>query len=192
MNIIPQNDQEYKALIMIVDDNPEFVKGIELTLEMEGYQVITAANGQLALDRIQAAFLGRGEEEVSIERLPDLILADIMMPVMDGYTLYERLRISPYTNHIPFIFITAKTAEEDVRHGKELGADDYLAKPFSPEDLISTVRGKLRRVRQRRILKTSLPQNSTTPRSGMLILVGVVSVLIIAAFILGIVVGQIW
>ncbi len=190
MSNTEEKEQEYKGLIMVVDDNAEFLSGVELTLQMEGYQVIIAVNGQHALDKLQTAFLGKGEEGVSMERLPDLILADIMMPVMDGYALYDRVRASPYTNHIPFIFLTAKSAQEDIRHGKELGADDYLAKPFSTEDLLASIRGKLRRDRQRRTLTSYLSQDFNGPRSGMVILVAVVSLLVLGAFCLGLALPQ--
>ena len=149
MSTKQQNTQSSKALIMVVDDNPEFLNGIGLTLEMEGYQVWTAIDGQDALDQLKAAFLG---EEGDKKRLPDLILVDIMMPVMDGYALYDEMRSNPYLNHIPFIFLTAKSAKEDIRYGKELGADDYLTKLASSEDIMSTIRGKLRRVEQQRAL----------------------------------------
>ncbi|MBN1873192.1 MAG: SUMF1/EgtB/PvdO family nonheme iron enzyme [Anaerolineae bacterium] len=120
-------------IILVVDDNPELVDGVKLTLEMEGYQVLTAGSGQAALqvlDRIT----------------PDLILADIMMPNLDGYELYIRVHDNPYWVHIPFIFLTAKTSKEDIRRGKELGAEDYITKPFDPQDVVATVRGKLKRM----------------------------------------------
>lgn len=146
---IAHNDQE---LIMVVDDNPEFLSGVELTLEMEGYKVWTARNGQDALNQLKAAFLQEGGAKEN--RLPDLILVDIMMPVMDGYALYDEMRANPYLNHIPLVFLTAKSDEEDIRFGKELGADDYLTKMAPAEDLLATIRGKLKRVEQQRALAT--------------------------------------
>lgn len=187
-----QLNRGYEALIMVVDDNPDFLSGVELTLQMEGYRVLTAANGQQALDQLQAAFLGKGEEGASLNRLPDLILADIMMPVMDGYEFYDRVRSSPYTNHIPFIFLTAKSSDEDIRRGKELGSDDYLAKPFPPEDLLASVKGKLKRARQRRTMMDRLTEDFNGPRSGMIIVVAVVGLLIISAFCLGLLLPQLW
>ena len=138
-------------LIMVIDDNLEFLKAIQLTLEMEGYRVITAPNGQAALDKLQAGFKAQVQKPALLKRLPDLILADIMMPLMDGYNFFERVRANPYLNHIPVVFITAKSSREEVRHGKELGADDYLTKPFSPEDLLAVVRGKLKRREQQHL-----------------------------------------
>jgi CheY-like chemotaxis protein len=180
-----QNNQDYKALIMVVDDNSEFLSGVELTLEMEGYKVWTALNGQHALDKLKTAFRGSGEEGPSLKRLPDLILADIMMPVMDGYALYERVRANPYLNHIPFIFLTAKSAEEDIQYGKELGVDDYLSKPVSPEVLLASVRGRLRRLEQQRSLTAQFTGEPTRP-TGAVILIAILGALIIIGFLLGV------
>lgn len=111
-----------ERIVLVVDDNPELVDGVKLTLEMEGYQVLAAIAGQEALD--------------ILERItPDLILADIMMPGMDGYELYERVHQDERWVQVPFIFLTAKTAKADIRRGKEMGADDYITKPFDLEEL---------------------------------------------------------
>ena len=122
-----------ETIILVVDDNPELVDGVKLTLEMEGYQVLAATDAQGALD--------------ILERItPNLILADIMMPEMDGYELYERVHQDERWVQVPFIFLTAKTAPEDIRRGKEMGADDYITKPFDPEDVVAAVRGRLKRM----------------------------------------------
>ncbi|RME77594.1 MAG: DNA-binding response regulator [Chloroflexi bacterium] len=139
--------------IMVVDDNVDFLNGIELTLQMEGFEVVRAASGQEALQILEQAFHRQMQASDPAARyLPDLIVADIMMPGLDGYALYEEISNNPYLAHIPFIFLTAKTEAEDIRKGKQLGVDDYLTKPFSPEDLLATIRGKLRRVEQQRTL----------------------------------------
>ena len=118
------------AIILVIDDNPELVDGVKLTLEMEGYQVLSATSGPEALD--------------ILDRItPDLILADIMMPGMDGYELYERVHSDPRWIQTPFIFLTAKTSPDEIRKGKEMGADDYITKPFDPMQLGKTVREKL-------------------------------------------------
>ena len=118
------------GIILVVDDNLDLVDGVKLTLEMEGFQVLAAGSGQEAL--------------TVLERItPDLILADIMMPNLDGYELYVRVHKDPRWVHVPFIFLTAKTSKEDIRKGKEMGADDYITKPFDPQDLVAAVRGKL-------------------------------------------------
>jgi len=119
--------------ILVVDDNPELVDGVKLTLEMEGFRVLTASSGADAL-----AILKR--------TVPDLILADIMMPEMDGYELYERVHKNERWLKVPFLFLTAKTDKVDIRRGKEMGADDYITKPFEPQDLVAAVQGRLKRM----------------------------------------------
>lgn len=180
------SNQEHSPLIMVIDDNPEFLSGIQLTLEMEGYQVWLAANGQKALERLKSAFRGLGRGQPGLQYLPDLIVADIMMPVMDGYELYEKVRVNPYLNHIPIIFLTAKSAEEDVQRGKELGVDDYLTKPISPEVLLASIRGKLKRMQQQQALATQFAGELDQQFKGVPIVVLIISVLLIVAFLLGV------
>lgn len=179
MDSTEQIDQKPASLILVVDDNLEFLSGVELTLTMEGYQVWTATNGQEALYKLQTAFQGKEEEETSLDRLPDLILADIMMPLMDGHNFYERVRANAYLNHIPFIFLTAKSSQDDIRYGKELGADDYLTKPFSPEDLLASIRGKLRRVEQQQTLARQFTGDTGKP-GGFALLIIILAALIVA------------
>ena len=128
MNSLQNNEQ---ALIMAIDDNAEFLNGLQLTLEMEGFSVWTAAHSQQALDQLRTVFLGRNKKNTPFSRLPDLIMSDIMMPVMDGYQFYDYVRSNPNLHHIPVIFLTAKSPEDDICRGKELGPDDYLTKPCS-------------------------------------------------------------
>lgn len=124
-----------EAQILVVDDVPAFLENMTMTLEMAGYRVLTAIDGGTALRIMES-------EPV------DLILADISMPGMNGYQLLERVRQNSEWLWIPFVFLTARTLDSDVRYGKELGADDYLTKPIQPEDLLASVQGKLRRARQ--------------------------------------------
>lgn len=182
------NLQNQNALIMVVDDNPEFLSGIELTLEMEGFKVWTAENGKSALDQLEKAFLLKQRTGGSgLEGLPDLILADIMMPEMDGYEFYDKVRSNPFTNHIPFIFLTAKSADENIREGKELGADDYFSKLAPPEDLLASIKGKIKRVEQRRQINEEVVGDPTKSlMSGSFIAIAVISSLVMAAFCLGI------
>jgi DNA-binding response OmpR family regulator len=121
-----------QVTILIVDDQPEILSGLQLTLESGGYRVLLAEDGHLALEQLY-------RETVH------LIVADIAMPEMNGYQLYERVRTDPILVRIPFIFLTARALDSDVRYGKMLGADDYLAKPVKPEDLLAVVEGRLRR-----------------------------------------------
>lgn len=106
--------------------------GIRDILEMADYRVVTALDGQEALKWME-------------QNEPDLIVSDIMMPRMDGYQLFSAVRANPQWVSVPFIFLTAKDQRTDVRLGKQLGADDYLTKPFEPEDLLVAVEAKLER-----------------------------------------------
>lgn len=121
--------------ILVVDDQPDLVRLIALALETSGYQVCTASDGLEALAILQAQPV-------------DMILADIAMPRMNGYQLYQRVRENPQWVPIPFVFLTARALDSDIRYGKELGVDDYLLKPVQPEDLLAAVQGRLRRAQQ--------------------------------------------
>ena len=179
MDSTEQTNQTAAPLILVVDDNLEFLSGVELTLSMEGYQVWTATNGQEALYKLENASQGKAKEKATQDRLPDLILADIMMPLMDGHNFFERVAANPHLNHIPFIFLTAKSSQEDIRHGKELGVDDYLTKPFSPEDLLATIRGKLKRAEQQRMV-VSQPANAPRKSGWIALLILILAALIVA------------
>lgn len=132
------------AAILIVDDEPDLLENIGLALEVEDYRVFTATDGHQAL-----AIL----EDHSI----DLILADIAMPGMNGYQLYDRVRENPAWMTTPFIFLTARSMDSDIRYGKEMGVDDYLTKPIRAGDLLAVVRGKLRRAEQLQQAKAQPP-----------------------------------
>jgi DNA-binding response OmpR family regulator len=123
------------AQILIVEDQPGVRVCMQQILHMSGYQVLIASDGEEALSILH-------DQDV------DLILADIMMPNMDGFQLFEQVVQNPNWVRIPFIFITARALESDVRYGKELGVDDYLVKPVQAKDLLAVVRGKLRRVQR--------------------------------------------
>ena len=115
--------------ILIVDDEERMVRFIRLNLEHDGFQVLEAFNGTQAINKIRG-------------NLPDLVLLDVMMPDMDGF---EVLRIVREVSRVPVIMLTAKGEEEDRVRGLEMGADDYITKPFSPRELVSRVRAVLRR-----------------------------------------------
>jgi len=120
------------ASILIIEDDPSYCSSMELILQMEGFDVRIAEDGLAGI-----AFLR--------ERRPDLILCDIMMPGMDGHSVLETLKGDDILAHIPFIFVTALGEREQVRSGMSAGADDYLIKPFSADELIAAVIGRLRR-----------------------------------------------
>jgi two-component system sensor histidine kinase/response regulator len=120
--------------ILLVDDDPAILEGVVDLLRFYGYNLITAIDGKTALELMQG-------------QTPDLVISDIMMPEMDGYEFYEAVRSNADWAPIPFIFLTARGQTVDVRRGKSLGVDDYLVKPFEPEDLLIAIRTKLQRVR---------------------------------------------
>lgn len=124
-----QEKTSRKFRILVVDDERRMVGFIRLNLEQDGFEVIEAYNGTEALDRLR-------------DSLPDLILLDVMMPDIDGF---EVLRTIREVSQVPVIMLTAKGEEEDVVKGLELGADDYVTKPFSPRELVSRVKAVLRR-----------------------------------------------
>ncbi|MGI9017435.1 MAG: response regulator transcription factor [Euzebya sp.] len=111
---------------MAVDDDHVIRGLLEVNLEMEGHQVITAVDGQDALDKVK------------IEQ-PDLILLDVMMPNVNGWQVAETLKRDPETRHIPIVFLSARAMEADVRKGTDLGVQAYVTKPFDPIDLMELV-----------------------------------------------------
>lgn len=115
--------------ILVVDDEERMVRFIRLNLEHDGFQVSEAFNGTQAINRVRS-------------NLPDLVLLDVMLPDIDGF---EVLRIIREVSTVPVIMLTAKGEEDDRVRGLELGADDYITKPFSPRELVSRVRAVLRR-----------------------------------------------
>jgi DNA-binding response OmpR family regulator len=118
-----------KANILVVDDEPHVLKLVKANLESSGYKVLTALDGEQAIRMV--------EREV-----PDLVILDIMLPKMDGYAVCRRLR---EFSAVPVIMLTARSAQVDLVHGFEVGADDYLTKPFSVTELLMRVQAVLRR-----------------------------------------------
>ena len=114
--------------ILIVDDEPRIRDFVSMNLELEHYRVIEACNGLEALEQLR-------------ENLPDLIVMDVMMPEMDGF---ETLRHIREVSNIPVIMLTVRQNDQDKIHGLDLGADDYIAKPFNPGELLSRIRALLR------------------------------------------------
>ncbi|MDO8302319.1 MAG: response regulator, partial [Sedimentisphaerales bacterium] len=121
-----------KEAILIVDDEEDIIELVKYNLTREGYQVICAATGEDAIAKAK-------------RKLPDLIVLDLMLPDIDGFEVCKLLRNDSKTAHIPIIMLTAKGEEADVVSGLEVGADDYIAKPFSPKVLTARVRTVLRR-----------------------------------------------
>ena len=118
--------------ILVVDDEPDVRELVVYRMRRSGYVVLEASNGEEAL-------------QTALAELPDLIVADVMMPRLNGYELTRQLREHEQTRAIPVILLTAKTQEADVSQGFDAGADDYLKKPFSPDELVARVRAVLGR-----------------------------------------------
>jgi len=123
----PSRSVDMGALILVVDDNREMAEGLEFSLEMEGFRVALAWDGELAIE-----FLEREQ--------PDLILADIKMPRMDGYALLHVVKQNAEWRDIPFVFVTATADWREAVMAKSIGADEYIVKPFELEDLIKVVK----------------------------------------------------
>ena len=121
-----------KETILVVEDEEDIRELLKYNLEKEGYQVFGAATGEEGLRAVR-------------DRRPDLILLDLMLPGIDGLEVCRRIRGGAQTQHLPIIMLTAKGEEADIVTGLELGADDYIAKPFSPRVLLARLRAALRR-----------------------------------------------
>ena len=118
--------------ILLIEDNPEILANTGELLEMAGYTVLLAENGQVGV-------------KTALATKPDLVVCDIMMPVLDGYGVLQIFNLHPQLASVPFIFLTAKTERTDLRRGMELGADDYLTKPFDKAELLSAINSRLAR-----------------------------------------------
>ena len=122
--------------ILVVDDEPHIVRFTAMNLEVEGFRVLTAGNGLEALDLLEQAESERGAAV-------DLVVLDVMMPELDGFETLRRIRSQ---SSVPVIFVTVRGDEADRVAGLDLGADDYLTKPFSPRELASRIRALFRRI----------------------------------------------
>ena len=118
--------------ILLIEDNLEVRENTAEILSLANYDVVTAENGKIGVDLAQ-------------KEKPDLIICDIMMPELDGYGVLHIVSKNPQTANIPFIFLTAKTEKTDIRKGMNLGADDYLTKPFDDTDLLNAIESRLRK-----------------------------------------------
>ena len=125
-----------KEKILIVDDEKDIVKMLDYNLKNEGFRTISASNGEEALD------LAKREH-------PDLIILDLMLPGIDGLDVCKTLKKESKTSNMPIIMLTAKVQESDKVIGLELGADDYVTKPFSPRELVARVKAVLRRAKEK-------------------------------------------
>ncbi|TMQ48590.1 MAG: response regulator [Candidatus Eisenbacteria bacterium] len=115
-----------KGKILVVDDEIYIVHILDFSLGMEGYEVVTALDGEQALEKVKT-------------EKPDLIVLDIMMPKLDGYEVCKNIKSSASTQHIPVILLSAKGRNVDQKLGFDVGADDYITKPFSPRKLVERI-----------------------------------------------------
>ncbi len=138
---------ESQSVILIVDDNVDILYHLKVLLEDNNYVVKTAVNGRDAIKLLS-----------EIKSPPDVIISDIMMPGMNGYDFFEAVSNTPQWNRIPFLFLTAKAAPEDIRLGKMLGVDDYITKPFKREDLIASISGKIARNNKSNLIDKEIKQ----------------------------------
>ena len=131
--------------LLLIEDNEEVRENTAEILELSMYNVIKASDGKEGI-------------EMAIEHKPDLIICDIMMPVLDGYGVLHALEKNEEIKNTPFIFLTAKTERSDFRKGMELGADDYISKPFDPTELLNSIDRRLRKIE---VLKKDYAQDIT-------------------------------
>ena len=134
-----------KSKILVVDDNAYLVDILCFSLEMENYEVLKAYDGEEALKIIS-------------NNLPDLILADIMMPKMDGFELCKKTKENPKTKDIPFLFLTAKGKLDDQLKGFSLGGDDYIVKPFNLNDLLNKISKSIEQYKEKGPVLKDLPE----------------------------------
>lgn len=130
--------------ILLIEDNNEMRENTAEILELANYKVLTAKNGKIGV-------------ETALKEKPDLIICDIMMPVLDGYDVLNSLGRNNETSSIPFIFLTAKSEKSDLRKGMNMGADDYITKPFDDDELLRSVESRLKK---NEILKTEFSKNA--------------------------------
>jgi DNA-binding response OmpR family regulator len=129
--------------ILLIEDNPEIRENMAEILDLAGYEVLTSENGKEGV-------------ALAIKEKPNLILCDIMMPVLDGYGVLHMIQKNAELQNVPFIFLTAKSERNEIRKGMEMGADDYITKPFDGTELLNAIEVRLRKSEQ---LKQSFPGN---------------------------------
>ena len=120
--------------ILIIEDNEALRENTAEILALANYEIMTDENGKIGVEK-------------ALANPPDLIVCDIMMPVLDGYGVFQIISKHPNLQHIPFIFLSAKSERADLRKGMEMGADDYITKPFSESELINAIRARLEKVK---------------------------------------------
>jgi CheY-like chemotaxis protein len=116
--------------ILFIEDSLEIRENMTEILELGGYQVLSAANGKEGLS-------------IALEHLPQVVLCDIQMPLMNGFEVFKELKANPIGAHIPFIFVTASTEKKEIQAAMSMGADGYVCKPFDVDELFKVLKGAL-------------------------------------------------
>ena len=134
LHFISRKTDNYRTMkkILIIEDNLEVRENTAEIIELANYEVITAENGKVGV-------------QLALKEKPDLIVCDIMMPVLDGYGVYHSLSKHKESSLIPFIFLTAKSEKADFRKGMEMGADDFITKPFDGIELLNAIEVRLKK-----------------------------------------------
>jgi DNA-binding response OmpR family regulator len=160
-------DKREHKKVLIIEDEELVREGIIELLDSEGFDIIEAADGTTGLSKAQ-------------QYIPDLIICDVMMPGLNGFQVLEALQKDVSTSTIPFIFLTAKSERADVRFGMDLGADDFITKPFKSDELFKAVTSRLHKSNKqsskteeklddlRKNIATILPHELRTPLNGIL------------------------
>lgn len=123
-----------KGIVLVIDDEEDLIELVRYNLSKEGFDVIGACDGESGIS-------------LAVHKKPDVVIIDLMLPGIDGLEVCRSLRTKSETSHIPVIMLTAKSSESDRVVGLELGADDYITKPFSPRELAARIKALLRRTR---------------------------------------------
>lgn len=145
-NPYEKNKHQHMKKILLIEDDDILRENTAELLELSDYEVIIANNGQRGVD-------------LAKQHQPDIIICDIMMPVLDGYSVLRILSESDETKFIPFVFLSAKTEHQDVRKGMDLGADDYITKPFTEDELISAIKSRIAKATLLREARNSTAKN---------------------------------
>ncbi|BAU66279.1 two component LuxR family transcriptional regulator [Stanieria sp. NIES-3757] len=135
VSLMKENSQRDSKKLLLIDDDPNLILLVKDYLEFRGYNVMTAENGREALELLE-------------QSIPDMIICDVMMPEMDGYSLVQHIRQEPRTNRIPVLFLSAKGQSQDRVKGLNEGADVYMVKPFEPEELVAQVESSLNQIKR--------------------------------------------
>lgn len=163
-----------KPKILVIEDDEGIREEMKEILDLEGMDATTAENGQDGIEKAKKI-------------IPDLILCDVMMPIKDGYQVFVELKQNIHFKNTPFIFLTARTASDNVRQGMILGADDYITKPFSFDLLVSSIVGRLKKEEERRQyakqeletlqlnITRAIPHELLTPLNGIMGLSGIMT-----------------